>query len=168
MSLILVSKVAPRRRFDERNYTQWNRTSNDTCLEKILSCNLSFDCMRIYSGWIQTRLFSKQYNCNVMGIAAISPLADLMSKLNLLYWSHNYLNGCTNAQIICQWLTNCERRADQFIVGCWAFERKQKHEDGFRLDNNLESSRNKDLIWFPFEHDFGCPSTSICTDPWTL
>lgn len=54
--------------------------------------------------WIQTRPFGKQYNCNAMGIAAVSSSPELISQLNLLYWYHNYLNGCLNAQIIYQWL----------------------------------------------------------------
>jgi len=67
--------------------------------------------------WIQTRPFGKQYNCNAMGIAAVSSSADLMSKLNLIYWDHNYLNGCLNAQIIFQWLNKYQHEADQFIIG---------------------------------------------------
>jgi hypothetical protein len=44
-----------------------------------------------------------------------------MSKLNLLYWDHNYLNGCSNAQIIYLWLNKYQHEADQFIIGKFSF-----------------------------------------------
>ena len=52
-----------------------------------------------------------------MGIAAVSASPQLLSQLNKIYWQHNYLNGCLNAQIICQWLNKYQHEADQFIIG---------------------------------------------------
>lgn len=71
--------------------------------------------------WIETRPFGKQYNCNAMGVAAVCSSSDLMSKLNLIYWDHNYLNGCFNAEIIYQWLTKYQNEADQFLIGSLLF-----------------------------------------------
>lgn len=39
----------------------------------------------MYSRWIETCPFDKQYNCNTMSIAAVCCSPDLMSKLNLVY-----------------------------------------------------------------------------------
>ncbi|CAF1390340.1 unnamed protein product [Rotaria sordida] len=100
--------------------------------------------------WFQTRPFGKQFNCNGMGIAAISSSPQLIAKLNELYWNHHYINGCINAEIICQWLRNHQQEADQFII-----------------DNGLELVRKKDFVRRFMEDELGYPSRSICTGPCT-
>ena len=89
-------------------------------MKKILS-KLKIEFSSMSNKWIQTRPFGKQYNCNAMGVAAVSSSADLMSKLNLIYWDHNYLNGCLNAHIMYQWLSKYQHQADQFIIGNFLF-----------------------------------------------
>ena len=117
--------------------------------------------------WIQTRPFGKQYNCNAMGIAAVSSSADLMSKLNLIYWDHNYLNGCVNAHIINQWLNKYQHQADQFIIGNYLISKETLFSISFFLDNGLELVRKKDYVRQYFEKELDYPSTSICSGPST-
>jgi hypothetical protein len=116
--------------------------------------------------WIQTRPFGKQYNCNAMGIAAVSSSADLMSKLNLLYWDHNYLNGCSNAQIIYLWLNKYQHEAaiNLLLVNFHFYLILFKN---LILDNCLELVRKKNYVRQYLENKVGYPSTSICTGPST-
>jgi hypothetical protein len=67
--------------------------------------------------WLHTQPLNKQFNCNAMGVAAVCSSPQLMAKLNEFYWHHNYLNGCVNAEIMCQWLSKHQHEAEQFAVG---------------------------------------------------
>ncbi|CAF1489725.1 unnamed protein product [Didymodactylos carnosus] len=104
----------------------------------------------MFNRWIQTRPFGKQFNCNAMGVAAVTASPTLMSRLNHIYWDHHYINGCLNAEIMCQWLKDHLHDADEFIV-----------------ENCLELTRKKKIIREFMEKELGYPSNAICTGPST-
>ncbi|CAF1546363.1 unnamed protein product [Rotaria sp. Silwood1] len=127
---------------------EWSKFLKEQKVDQIdlIIINTQHNPTAVSTRWFQTRPFGKQFNCNAMGIAAISSSPQLIAKLNELYWNHNYINGCVNAEIICQWLRNHQQEADQFIV-----------------DNGLELFRKKDFVRRFMEKELGYPSRSICT-----
>ncbi|CAF1319852.1 unnamed protein product [Adineta steineri] len=100
--------------------------------------------------WLHTHPFGKQFNCNALGMAMISSSPQLMAQLNTFYWHHSYLNGCVNAEILCQWLSEHQQDAEQFIV-----------------DNGMEIARKKSFVCQFMEQELSYPSTSLCTGPST-
>lgn len=102
----------------------------------------------MFSRWLATRPFGKQFSCNTMGVAAITTSPLLLRQLNRESWINRYHTNTHNAEIMCAWLAT-PAAAD------WT------------LESGMFYARQKDLVRTRLVELMGWPKESICVGPST-
>lgn len=102
----------------------------------------------MFTRWVATRPFGKQFSCNTMGVAAITTSPILLGQLAHESWINRYHCNTHNAELMCAWLATPEAK-------------------DWTLEAGLFYTRQKERVSSKLIELMGWPQGSVCIGPST-